>query len=156
MAELLPQSLSAFMRDDQGSSKESKKQIQKHKVTTITTWVECFATYIYLVFLRFPERVPDLLAYMSLIVHAARQYQQDPWRIYNTTFRQQAVANKDWKWAQICTSRWTMALTNVVPQLHCTHCLSLDHTSVQCPENEVTDKITTRKRANLPHLQQVY
>ena len=112
--------------------------------------MECFATYINLVLMRSPERVPDFLAYMSLIVHAARQYQQDPWRVYHTTFRQQAAANKDWKWAQIRTSLWTMALTNAVPKPHCSHCLSLDHTSVQCPENKVTDK------KSQPEKEQIY
>lgn len=31
------------------------------------------------------------------IVHAVRQYQDNPWQVYDATFWQQAVANKDWK-----------------------------------------------------------
>ena len=133
MADLLPQALSAAMRNPE-SPKDSKKRA--HKITSIMSWIECFTTYISLIALKHPDRVSDLLAYMSLIIHAARQYEDNPWLSYDATFRQLAATNKDWKWAQIQPSLWTISFNHAVPRPHCSHCLSLDHSSGKCPENE--------------------
>ena len=134
MADLLSQALSAAMQSSDSPSKESKKPAQK--ITSIMSWVECFSKYISLVALKCPDRVSDLLAYMSLIVHAARQYEDNPWLSYDTTFRQLAATNKDWKWAHIHPSLWTISFNHAVPQPPCSHCLSLDHASGKCPDNE--------------------
>ena len=146
MAELLPQSLSASMHDDEGSSKESKKRIQNHKVTTITTWVECFATYINLVFMRSLERVPDLLAYSPCSqavptgpVAGIRHYLQTAGRC-----QQRLEVGSD---PYLSLDNGSHKCST---QPHCSHCLSLDHTSVQCPENKVTDK------KSQPEKEQIY
>ena len=84
MADLLPQALSAAMRNSD-SSKESKKRVPR--IVSIMSWIECFTTYISLIAMKRPDRVSDLLAYMSLIIYAARQYEENPWLSYDATFR---------------------------------------------------------------------
>ena len=135
MADLLPQALSAALRNpDSQQSKDSKKRAQK--VTSIMSWIECFTTYISLIAMKHPDRVSNLLGYMNLIVHAARQYEDNPWQAYDATFRQLAATNKELKWAHIQPSLWTMSFNHASPGPHCSHCLSLDHLSGKCPEND--------------------
>ena len=136
MADLLPESLSAALSEDQSSSKDKSKKRKKGKITQIATWVECFTTYASVVCMQDPSRTWDLFAYMALIVHAARQYKGTEWQSYDTLFRKQAVDHKDWIWANINTSLWTKAFCNATLQDLCSTCLSLDHTTGDCPEAE--------------------
>ena len=46
-------------------------------------WVECSHTYIGVIAQQQPGRVTDLLAYASLIVHAARKFKGEGWLQYD-------------------------------------------------------------------------
>lgn len=145
MAELLPQSLSAAMRGTE--SKELKKSLPK--VQSITAWMEAFTVYAGLICTKHSDQACDLLTYMHLITHAARQHQDTPWLAYDATFRQQAAINKHWKWANIQTSLWTMAFAHASPLPSCSHCLSVDHLSSQCPEKSTTEAKPSTSRQGI-------
>ena len=51
--------------------------------------------------------VPDLLAYASLIISAARRFKGSGWQVYDANFRSQAAANSLTVWAQTNSSLWT-------------------------------------------------
>lgn len=68
---LLPEALTALRADDLPASKERSKKHRMNRITNITTWAECFCAYIVVLSEQAPSRTQDLLAYMSLIIHAA-------------------------------------------------------------------------------------
>ena len=82
-----------------------------------------------------PARTQDLLAYLSIVVNAARKYKGPGWQTYDAIFRQQAANDQHRKWADVNTSLWTTVFCNASPQDHCATCLSLDHTQTDCPEH---------------------
>ena len=110
LADILSESLAAALADDPSTSKTKGKKRHSAKITNIATWTECFATYTSLVSMRNPARTQDLLAYMSLIAHASRQYKGDEWLSYDAVFRQQAADHPEWKWASVNTSLWPSAM----------------------------------------------
>lgn len=59
---------------ESSASKEKSKKHRTNHITNISTWAECFCAYITVLLKQVPSRTQDLLAYMSLITHAARQY----------------------------------------------------------------------------------
>ena len=67
MAELLPDKLGfskATLNDDQARPSKPRRRT----VTNILEWTQCFATYMAVVCKKQPERMPDLLGYMILII----------------------------------------------------------------------------------------
>ena len=124
----------ASLADDLPTSKERSKKHRMNRITNITTWAECFCAYIAVLSERAQSHTQDLLAYMSLIIHAARQYKGLEWLTYDSTFGQQAVNNPQKKWSTINTSLWTTIFCNASPQEHCPTCLSLDHMQSDCSD----------------------
>ena len=82
MAELLPDHLGMVgMRagDDQTKSVKTKRRF----VTNITEWVERFAFYIAVFSKKQPQRVPEMLGYLILILEAHTEYAGDGWLGYD-------------------------------------------------------------------------
>jgi len=73
MSELLPDKLGQADTSP-GSSKEEARRPRAKRVTDVLQWVECFHSYMGVIVQHQPERTQDLLAYASLIVHAARKF----------------------------------------------------------------------------------
>lgn len=76
MYDLIP---SQYGQATEGADSKRRKRSKRSKVTSIAQWVECFNAYIGIIAYHQPERVHDLLAYSSLIVHASRTYKGDGW-----------------------------------------------------------------------------
>ena len=74
---------------------------KKSDVHDILTWVECFNSYIAVITSFRPERARDLLAYMTLIIHIAKQFPGRCWYNYDRAFRLQATASNLINWTQI-------------------------------------------------------
>lgn len=104
MADLLPEALRGHLAQD-----KKKKDRKKEQVLSCYQWVECFMVYAAIVGAREPERMGDLLAYVGLITHYARQFKGPQWQVYDTNFRLQATAVRHCKWAEVNHSLWTMA-----------------------------------------------
>ena len=89
MAELFPEARTEIQNE------KDKKNRYKGEVKSILAWTECFLAYIAIVVKRDLARVPDLLAYASLIISAARRFKGNGWQVYDANFRnkqQQAVS----------------------------------------------------------------
>ena len=139
MAELLPEALT---QPPQAEGDKEKSTRRKQKIKSILPWTEAFLVYIGVVAKRDPARITDLLAYAGNIIHAARQYKGMPWQVYDTNFRQQAAATRSTAWAQINTSLWTMAFSSAQARVHCTVCLSVNHTTEECDGQEGNQVLT--------------
>ena len=98
LAELLEDSQSYPDKSNNGRSK-------KRKIASILQWVECFNAYITI--LDQPERVPTLLSYSSLIVHAAKKFRGDGWIQYDRSAmcgreQLQALYKNGGRWTYHC------------------------------------------------------
>ena len=81
----------------------------------------------------YPALVPNLLAYSSTIVYAARKFQGDGWLAYDSNFRKFIAQNCSAKWTEIHRSFWSLVFSTQKPNEHCTICFSLDH-PMSCPD----------------------
>ena len=52
----------------------------------LATWAQCFAMYVTVVSTHQPQRVHDLMDYMSLIVKASLKYHYPSWIVYDQIF----------------------------------------------------------------------
>ena len=120
------------------SQEKPKKPRYAH---SIEEWVVCFNTYISVIALCEPQRVPDLLAYSFLVIQASRDYIGAPWRAYDIHFRKQAAAMKLIKWGEKDPSLWLSYFAPTLAKQRCEECGSFDHGRKDCDlvqENQVT------------------
>ena len=98
MADLLPE---VGLSNREG---ESKKLLQKrpHWVTDIWSWLHCFGTYVSVLGPCYPQAIPELMAYMSLIIRCSQDYEGLAWVSYdNMSFRRQAAASGNRNWLEV-------------------------------------------------------
>ena len=68
LGDILPEN--GMFRAEEGSTNPLGVVRRWQQVTEVNTWVQCFAVYIGVMWHKFPEAVPELLAYMILIVRS--------------------------------------------------------------------------------------
>ena len=76
MKELLPDYLgTAGMRagDDQTKSVKTRRRV----ITNIAEWVKCFVIYVAVLSKKQPQRVPEMLVYLIVILEAHTEYAGD-------------------------------------------------------------------------------
>lgn len=135
MGELLPERLGLLgsSADDEGS-KTSKQKCKS--VASILEWIQCFGIYVAVLARSQPERVPDLLAYQTLMIQAHLEFQGDNWLGYDRNFRLRAASEGNRKWATIDTTLWSLAFSGKGRTTRCRHCFSLFHLSTECQLNQ--------------------
>ncbi len=77
-----------------GRSKETKQ------ISTIEQWVVCFNAYMSVVALQQPHKLRDLLAYSTIIVKAANDYEGKPSLAYDIHFRTLAASMRLQTWGR--------------------------------------------------------
>ena len=84
---------------------------------------------------KFPDKAPQLFAYLRRIVHAARNFQGSAWVAYDRLYGRQALARHSLDWAQEDSALYNEAFVGHAKAIaRCRHCLSKFHTSEGCPE----------------------
>lgn len=96
MGELLPEVL---MPKEEGEL-DSKRRCGR-RVTDICTWIQSFKVYVSIRGMHSPGSIPELMAYMSLIIRVSREYAGMAWWNYDLISethhpeaRHKAVGNK--------------------------------------------------------------
>ncbi len=84
-----------------GRSKETKQ------ISTIEQWVVCFNAYMSVVALQQPHKLRDLLAYSTIIVKAANDYEGKPWLAYDIHFRTLAASMRLQTWGRVDQALWS-------------------------------------------------
>ena len=106
----------------------------KKSIEDILTWVQCFTTYVAILSTKFPEAVPDLMAYMLSIIWAYQKYEHPQWRNYNEAFRDKAATTGNRKWSVIDSHLSNQIFTGKAHKLPvCTHCGASTHHTEGCP-----------------------
>lgn len=121
---------------------------KKRQITTINDWVRAFAVYIAAMATKFPEAVPDMLAYQLAIIRASEQYDGLYWRAYDTHFRVNAAATGNRKWSRLDTDLYTRFFTGRAKVLApCSSCDSTPHEEARCPVKLQRPKLGKRPAA---------
>ena len=61
--------------------------MKQREVSSLLTWVSCFATYVMVVAEAHPHRVMDMFAYMHLLIREAYKHGEQGWLTYDAVFR---------------------------------------------------------------------
>ena len=99
-------------------------------ISSILKWVQCFSIYFSVIALKEPQRAPDLLSYMSLIIKAHLKYSGDAWQGYDQSFKQRVAMTTKMQWATTDPTLWNLA--GHANATRCKHCFSLYHSHNSC------------------------
>lgn len=104
-------------------------------IPDLATWTQCFALYTAVVASHDPGRVPDLMAYQSLVARTSRKYKWPSWLVYDQNFRQEAAGHPGICWAKVDPSIYTQCFTGqeITAENWCGRCQGLDHATPNCP-----------------------
>ena len=93
MADMLPE---VRLGDREG---EPEKLLPRRPrcVTDIWSWLHCYGTYMSVLGPSFPEAIPELMGYMSLIIRCSQDYEGLAWVQYDMAYRRQAAASGNHK-----------------------------------------------------------
>ena len=92
---------------------ESEKLLQRRPrcVTDIWSWLYCFGTYVSVLASFYPEAIPELMAYMSLIIRCSQDYEGLAWVRYDMSFCRQAAASGNRNWSEVKSTLYSICFT---------------------------------------------
>ena len=101
----------------------------------LATWVQCFSIYVATLSAKYPARMPELMAYQTIIAKASQRYRWANWVVYDQNFRQEAAGNPHQSWPRVDPSIYAQCFTGqaISAENWCTRCQCLDHTTASCP-----------------------
>ena len=136
MSELLPEAW--LLQQDSSASQNpliAQFRRQKGPVSDILQWVQCYATLASVLASAYPQKISELLAYLSTIVKCSREFEGPAWVLYDRAFRRQAEATRDLSWSKINPSLFNLCFTGRARRrLLCHTCLGEGHTADTCAE----------------------
>ena len=133
MADLL---LKAWLLEE--SVMEAQLQRQKGLITDILTWVQCYSVLVSTLSLPYPDKVPELMAYLSTIIRCQRDY-NSPWVLYDRAFRSRAKVTQDLNRSVVNTSLFNLCFGGRTRRCYiCQLYLSEQHCSEGCPRRLLT------------------
>jgi len=74
--------------------------------TNILEWTQCFAMYTAILCKKYPDKLPDMLSCLILIIQTHMQYEGDAWLEYDRRFRQRAASDPQANWAKSDSTLW--------------------------------------------------
>ena len=89
-----------------------------------------------ILYTRFPDKAPELWAYLATIVKAEKNYEGQRWVTYDRQYRRDALARKDLNWLVTNSRLYNESFTGRTKSIErCTYCLQDDHSGAYCPKN---------------------
>ena len=100
---------------------------------------------------RFPDKAPQLFAYLRMIVRASQTFEGPAWVSYDSQFHRKAALVKSWDWGSPDTALYNECFTGRAKlKVLCKHCLSDTHTEQQCPlASHATTHVATQLSPSL-------
>ena len=131
-AELLPDNLELPRRMQTTAEPANRRRLRQ--ITTVPTWVQCFATYAGILLRKHPARAQEVMAHLRLVAHEAQCHSGTGWLLYDARFRQLAASNRSLSWSQLHAPLFaaTILAMDQAPTARCTHCLEADHAPGSC------------------------
>ena len=130
---------------------DTKRRCGK-RVTDIFTWLQCFGVYVSIRGAQSPESIPELMAYMSLIIRVNREYTGMAWWNYDVLFQKHAALKQDNKWSVINTTLYARCFTGAPKNpVKCETCLATTHETRDCdqwmfPEPSLKSRMESMER----------
>ena len=100
-----------------------RQNLSRLQVMDISRWTEKYAVIAALLCTRFPEKAPEIFAYLQTIISTKRNYDKGQWIQYDRLYQWQALARKDLDWSTIYTRLYQNIFTvRARPIQQCQHC----------------------------------
>ena len=95
---------------------------------------------------KWPEMIPEMLAYVLIVMWAQREYEEPVWHLYDAAFRDKAAVTGNRKWSQIEPHIYNQVFTGRArKRALCSHCNAATHDTAECPDIRPTYKRRTRE-----------
>ncbi len=135
MGELLPE-FWVGPKEAEGDVGKEKRGRQSRKVTDVFTWLQCFGTYVAVLATHEPTVVPELMAYMGLIIRVSQDYEGLGWVRYDSAFRRQAALSGNKKWSAVNGTLFTVNFSGRASGTRrCELCFATSHSERECAQN---------------------
>ena len=103
-------------------------------VMDIWSWLHCFGTYVSVLAPFYLQAIPELMAYMSLIIRCSQDYEDLAWVRYNMSFHCQASASGNRNWPEVNRTLYSICFTGKSQRnSQCKLCLAKSHAQVITP-----------------------
>lgn len=134
MAELLRDNIEAERRALTQGEGSSSTNFPRREIPDMLSWIQSFGIYISVMASKYPDRVPNMLAYQTMLVREARRCGGNGWLAYDTAFRQQAAADPLCDWSKLNSSLYPVTFMAQASGRGkcCPHCLESDHLGDEC------------------------
>ena len=130
MWELLPET---WRLDSAVSNCCHDRRPRRGLITDISLWTECFTTLAAVLSVRYPDKAPQLMAYLRTIIRASRNFEGAAWATYDMAFRRQAANRRSLDWGMTDPVLYNEAFTGRAKAIpRCKYCLSDSHASHDC------------------------
>ena len=118
LSDILPEQLNQFCTPKPNStvvilpeSTYDTQRRRKKQIQNIAVWVQVFSTYMLVLSTKFPESLPDLIAYQLIIVQHSQKFRYPSWLHYDIEFSRWAAQTKSRKWSEINPQCYALAFT---------------------------------------------
>ena len=131
--DLLPEFWVAPREGEEATAQRLARNRGRRRTQDICVWSQCFAIYVAVMSTKWPQRVPEMMAYMIQIIRASQEYEGLWWFVYDEAYRRQAAATGHVEWSKINPSIFTVCFTSKAKKgQRCKLCLSSSHSSREC------------------------
>ena len=138
MRELLPEEWLGAWEEGHNAEQHccnSANRRRKPPVTNIFTWLQGYASLVGTLATAHPDKVAELMAYQTTILRCYCDFEGAAWAQYDRAYRRQAALSKDLNWSRINTTLYSLCFAGRAKRGQvCSHCLSNNHQSDNCPE----------------------
>ena len=87
------------------------KRLRRGPITDILLWIECYTSMVAVLSSGFPQKTPELMAYLKTIARAHRSFSGDGWVAYDSCYRQKAAITKSLDWGQVDSTLYNETFT---------------------------------------------
>ena len=96
-------------------------------IPDLDTWLQCYALYVAILAPDQPRRIPELMAYQTIISKASQRYKWPSWVVYDQSFRQEMAGAAGQPWSRVDPSIYALCFTGqaVSGENWCSNCQSL-------------------------------
>ena len=148
------------------SPNASRPTVQSPKITSFSSWLDAWNTYIATIVAHNSDRASELLGYQRLIHSASKHFSTSTWLKYDAQFRILAAYNPQLRWDLRHSELWLDSLAiqtgsslSTRTRWPCTYCGSTYHFPDRCPRcpfrpSQQDSGIGTAQRGSGPTLPQ--
>ena len=133
MSELRPES---WLMEEKGQQQGKCCHAPNRKKTPVKDILQCFASYVSVLAQPYPSKMPQLMAHMCTIIRIEKDFEDNAWQNYDTTYWRQAAITKSLEWGNIEPTLYSMAVTGHSKLKRRERCFNPDHRTHACQQQQ--------------------